>query len=195
VNDADRVTFDRILSELRRRDFGILWTVAPDGRPHSAGVVYGLSLPGRPFQLCVMRRRRLRKARNLAENPDVSFVVPLTRWLLWFLPPPCIQFQAGARCCTGTAPAARRRSARSRWAGGSCRCTRSPPGGARPGCASCGSHLTRRCRPTCRPLDLGADAQDGEGTRSGAGSTTHHVSSKRSLEAGAENVRPSRNGG
>ena len=96
MSAADNVTFDRVLSELRRRDFGVLSTVSPDGRPHSVGVVYGLSLPGRPFQLYVMTRRRLRKARNLAENPNVSFVVPLTRRLLWFLPPPCVQFQGRA---------------------------------------------------------------------------------------------------
>lgn len=43
-----------------------------------------------------MTRRSLRKARNIVENPNVSFVVPLTRRLLWFLPPPCIQFQGRA---------------------------------------------------------------------------------------------------
>ncbi len=91
-----KVTFDRALRELRSRDFGVLATVTPDGRPHSVGVVYGVSLPGRPFRLYVMTRRRLRKARNLVENPNVSFVVPLTRRLLWFLPPPCIQFQGTA---------------------------------------------------------------------------------------------------
>jgi hypothetical protein len=90
------VTFHSVLGELRRRDFAVLSTVTPEGRPHSAGVVYGVSLAGRPFQLYVMTRRRLRKARNVAENPNVSLVVPLNRRLLWFLPPPCIQFQGRA---------------------------------------------------------------------------------------------------
>jgi nitroimidazol reductase NimA-like FMN-containing flavoprotein (pyridoxamine 5'-phosphate oxidase superfamily) len=96
MDASSRVTFDRVLRELRRRDFGVLSTVTPEGRPHSVGVVYGVSLPGRPFQLYVMTRRRLRKTRNLVENPDVSFVVPLTRRLLWFVPPPCVQFQGRA---------------------------------------------------------------------------------------------------
>ena len=87
------MTFDRVVAALRGRDFGVLSTVTPGGRPHSVGVVYGVSLLGRPFQLCVMTRRSLRKARNVVENPNVSFVVPLTRRLLWFLPPACIQFQ------------------------------------------------------------------------------------------------------
>lgn len=43
-----------------------------------------------------MTRRRLRKARNVIESPNVAFVVPLTRRLLWFVPPPCVQFQGQA---------------------------------------------------------------------------------------------------
>lgn len=96
MNGSNGLTFARVVRELRRRDFGVLSTVTPEGRPHSVGVVYGVSRPGRPFQLYVMTRRRLRKARNVVENPSVSFVVPLTRRLLWFLPPPCIQFQGHA---------------------------------------------------------------------------------------------------
>jgi hypothetical protein len=96
MNAFSTLTFDRVVSELRRRDFAVLSTVTPEGRPHAAGVVYGVSRPGRPFQLYVMTRRRLRKARNIAENPNVAVVVPLTRRLLWFLPPPCIQFQGRA---------------------------------------------------------------------------------------------------
>ena len=96
MNSNNRLTFDRVERELRRRDFGVLSTVTPEGRPHSVGVVYGVSLPGRPFQLYVMTRRRLRKTRNVVENPSIALVVPLTRRLLWFLPPPCIQFQGRA---------------------------------------------------------------------------------------------------
>jgi nitroimidazol reductase NimA-like FMN-containing flavoprotein (pyridoxamine 5'-phosphate oxidase superfamily) len=96
MQTAGGLTFERVVSALRRRDFGVLSTATPDGRPHSVGVVYGVSLPGRPFRLYVMTRRRLRKARNAVENPHVSFVVPVTRRLLWFVPPPCVQFQGTA---------------------------------------------------------------------------------------------------
>jgi nitroimidazol reductase NimA-like FMN-containing flavoprotein (pyridoxamine 5'-phosphate oxidase superfamily) len=94
--NPSRLTFDRVVRALRRRDFGVLGTVTPDGHPHSVGVVYGVSLRGRPFRLYVMTRRSLRKTRNVLENPHVSFVVPLTRRLLWFVPPPCVQFQGQA---------------------------------------------------------------------------------------------------
>lgn len=96
MNASSTVTFDRVVRELRRRDFAVLSTVTPECRPHSVGVVYGVSLPGRPFRLYVMTRRQLRKTRNVVENSNVSLVVPLTRRLLWFVPPPCIQFQGTA---------------------------------------------------------------------------------------------------
>lgn len=44
----------------------------------------------------VMTRRHLRKARNIAHNARVSLVIPLTRRILWFLPPPTIQLQGHA---------------------------------------------------------------------------------------------------
>jgi hypothetical protein len=44
----------------------------------------------------VMTRKHLLKARNIAENPNVSLVVPLTRRFLWFLPPPTIQLHGQA---------------------------------------------------------------------------------------------------
>jgi hypothetical protein len=93
---SSTVSFDQVVQELRRRAFGVLSTVTPEGRPHAVGVVYGVSLPGRPFRLYVMTRRSLRKTRNLMENANVAFVVPLTRRLLWFVPPPVVQFQGHA---------------------------------------------------------------------------------------------------
>ena len=74
----------------------VLSTVSKEGRPHSVGVVYGISRQRKCFEMYVMTRRHLKKARNLAANPDVSFVVPLTRRLIGFIPPPCVQFQGKA---------------------------------------------------------------------------------------------------
>lgn len=89
-----RVTFEMVGRELRKRDFAVLSTADAQGRPHAVGVEYGVSPQG--THLYVMTRRHLKKARNIAANPKVSLVVPLTRRLLWFLPPPCIQFQGTA---------------------------------------------------------------------------------------------------
>lgn len=94
---APRVTFELVLRHLRARNFAILSTADEDGRPHSAGVNYGLSRAGRDFAIYVMTRTHLQKARNIARKPNVSLVVPLTRRFLWFIPPPTIQLRGRAQ--------------------------------------------------------------------------------------------------
>ncbi len=93
---AQRVTLELALTQLRTHNFAVLSTVGDDGRPYSAGVNYGVSRPGSDLAIYVMTRRHLQKARNIARNPNVALVAPLTRRLLWFLPPPTIQLHGRA---------------------------------------------------------------------------------------------------
>jgi len=95
-SQASRLTPELVLRELRRHDFAVISSVRGAGTPDSAGVTYGVSGPGQPLALYVMTRRHLRKARDIAENPNVSLVVPLTRRILWFLPPATIQLHGKA---------------------------------------------------------------------------------------------------
>jgi hypothetical protein len=90
------VTGALVVRLLRTRDFAVLSTIGDDGQSYSAGVNYGISRPGQAVAVYVMTRRHLRKARNIARNPQVSMVVPLTRRLLWFVPPPTIQLHGRA---------------------------------------------------------------------------------------------------
>jgi general stress protein 26 len=96
-----------VVGHLRTRDFAVLSTSNKGGRPHSAGVNYGVSEPGRDLVIYVMTRRHLQKARNIAQNPQVSLVVTLTRRLLWFLPPPTIQLHGRAEIRDWTDPEGR----------------------------------------------------------------------------------------
>lgn len=97
ILDSDLgVTFDMVLKELTKRHFGVLSTVTKDGHSHSAGVFYSVSHSAPPLEIFVMTRTKLKKARNIMNNPNVSFVVPLKRRLLTFVPPPCIEFQGKA---------------------------------------------------------------------------------------------------
>ena len=91
-----RVTFELVLGHLRKRDFAMLSTISKESKPHSVGVNYGVSGPGRDLVIYVMTRKHLQKARNIGQNPNISLVVPLTRRLLWFLPPPTIQLHGQA---------------------------------------------------------------------------------------------------
>ena len=82
------------MRSLRGRSFAVLSTADDEGRPQSAGIVYAVARARADFY--VMTRRHLHKARNVAVNPNVALVVPLSHRVLRFLPPPCIQFQGTA---------------------------------------------------------------------------------------------------
>lgn len=88
--------FEYVKKLLRKKNFGIFTTVGSQGRPHSVGVVYSVSPIGQPFALYLITRSILKKARNLQNNPNVSFVVPYPSLLFRMIPPPCIQFQGKA---------------------------------------------------------------------------------------------------
>ena len=90
------MTYELVLSHLRKRNFAVLSTISRESKPHSVGVNYGVSRPDRALVLYVMTRTHLQTARNIAQNPYVSLVVTLTRRLLWFLPPPTIQIHGRA---------------------------------------------------------------------------------------------------
>jgi pyridoxamine 5'-phosphate oxidase-like protein len=100
--NAPHVTFADVLRQLRTHNFAVLSTVDAEGHPHSAGVNYGVSRPGQPLALYVMTRTHLKKARNIAVNPRVSLVIPISRRVLWFLPPPTIQLHCQAEVQDGT---------------------------------------------------------------------------------------------
>lgn len=89
-------TFELVLSQLRKHSFAVLSTIGEEGTPHSTGVNLGISSRGGSPVIYVMTRKHLRKARSIAQNPNVSLVVPLTRRLLWFLPPPTVQLSGHA---------------------------------------------------------------------------------------------------
>jgi general stress protein 26 len=93
---ANRVTLELVLNELRRCHFAVLSTVDTEGTSHSAGVNYGVSRPGKELAIYVMTRRHLQKTRNIAQNPNVSLVIPVPRLLRWFVPPATIQLRGQA---------------------------------------------------------------------------------------------------
>jgi hypothetical protein len=92
----------RIVRQLHRQHFAVLSTTGADGRPSSAGVSYGVSRPDQALTFYVMTRRHLQKARNIAQNPEVSLVAPVRRWFLWFLPPATIQVRGRAEILEAT---------------------------------------------------------------------------------------------
>ena len=86
---------------LRRKHFAVLSTSDATGVPASAGVSYGAS----PADLViyVMTRRHQQKARNIAQNPQVSLGVPVAR-RLGFVPPATLQLRGTAELLEWTDP-------------------------------------------------------------------------------------------
>jgi hypothetical protein len=90
-------TFDYVEKQLRKKNFGVLTTVTREGKPHSVGVVYAVAPPSQQFFcLYLITRPVLKKARNIHDNPHVSFVIPFPHYLFPSIPPRCIQFQGRA---------------------------------------------------------------------------------------------------
>jgi len=92
--------------QLRKKNFGILSTVTPQSRAHSVGVVYGIAPSELPFSLYLITRPKLKKAKNIKANPNVSFVVPFPHYFLRFVPSSCLQFQGTAEILTADDPIA-----------------------------------------------------------------------------------------
>jgi Pyridoxamine 5'-phosphate oxidase len=136
IVNEQRVTFEVVLGHLRRRDFAVLSTVGKERKPHAVGVNHGVSRPGCDFVIYVMTRTHLQKAWNIAQNQNVSLVVPLTRRLLGFSHPPPSSFTGELRSWTGLTKRGLMSSGASGWVVESWTHIKSPTVAARPGSAS-----------------------------------------------------------
>jgi hypothetical protein len=83
-------TSDLVLRAIAKRSFLTLATTSAAGRPHAAGVVYAHV----DDALYVSTDRSSRKARNIAEHPEVFVCLPVRRAPVG--PPSTIQFRATA---------------------------------------------------------------------------------------------------
>ena len=90
------VSFDKIEKKLRKKKFGFIGTVTPEGRAHVAGVVYAVSPPGEEFYLYIMTGATVKKTKNIRNNPEVTFAIPFPHHIIRFAPDFCIQFQGRA---------------------------------------------------------------------------------------------------
>ncbi len=86
------ITFEFVEKQLRKRTFGILSTADSEGRPHSTGVLYGISAEPK-FLFFILTVKNYKKVRNIKTNPHVSFVVPFPHYYLRFVPDSTVQIQ------------------------------------------------------------------------------------------------------
>lgn len=89
-------SFKFVEKQIRKKSFGILSTVSPQGRAHSTGILYGVSLPTKKFRFYLITHKNYKKVRNIRKNPHISFVIPFPHHYLRFVPSSCIYFQGTA---------------------------------------------------------------------------------------------------
>ncbi len=78
--------FQFVEKKLRQKTFGVLTTIDGKGRPHSTGILYGVSPPDSDFAIFFATHEKYAKVRNIRKNPKVSFVVTFPHYYLRFAP-------------------------------------------------------------------------------------------------------------
>ncbi|MFX1326079.1 MAG: pyridoxamine 5'-phosphate oxidase family protein, partial [Promethearchaeota archaeon] len=85
--------FEFVEQEIRKKTFGILSTIDQNGKSHSTGIIYSVSLPESKFSLFILTENNYKKVINIKNDNSVSFVIPFPHHLLRFVPSSCVQFQ------------------------------------------------------------------------------------------------------
>lgn len=80
------VDFETVEKEVRKKSFGVLSVVDSKGRPHSTGILFGVSPPQSKFALYIIAGRRYAKVRHIKRNPNVSLVVTFPHYYIRFAP-------------------------------------------------------------------------------------------------------------
>jgi general stress protein 26 len=90
------LSFEVVEEEVRKKTFGVLTTIDCRERPHSTGVLYGISPPESEFSIYVMTGAGYAKVRNVKHNPHVSLVVTFPHYYLRFVPASYVMFRGKA---------------------------------------------------------------------------------------------------
>jgi nitroimidazol reductase NimA-like FMN-containing flavoprotein (pyridoxamine 5'-phosphate oxidase superfamily) len=92
----NRFSFDTVEKAVRKKTFGVLSTIDSKGRPHSTGIIYGVSPPTSPFALYILVGENYAKVRNIKRNPSVSLVVTFPHYYVRFAPASYTMFRGTA---------------------------------------------------------------------------------------------------
>jgi nitroimidazol reductase NimA-like FMN-containing flavoprotein (pyridoxamine 5'-phosphate oxidase superfamily) len=103
----DRFSFDSVEKAVRTKTFGVLTTIDAKGRPHSTGIIYGVSPPTSPFALYILVGENYAKVRNIKRNPSVSLVVTFPHYYVRFAPASYAMFRGTAEIVPFSDPDAR----------------------------------------------------------------------------------------
>jgi hypothetical protein len=89
----DTPSYEFVERAVRKKTFGVFTTVDPKGRPHSTGILYGVSPPSAPLAMYMLTMPHYIKVRNVEANPQTTLVVPFPHRILGFVPANCVTFR------------------------------------------------------------------------------------------------------
>ncbi|MFX1603256.1 MAG: pyridoxamine 5'-phosphate oxidase family protein, partial [Promethearchaeota archaeon] len=82
--------------EVRKKSFGVLSVVDKKGRPHSTGILYGVSPPQSKLAFYIIVGSGYAKVRHIKKNPNVSLVVTFPHYYIRFAPASYAMFRGVA---------------------------------------------------------------------------------------------------
>lgn len=88
--------FDFVEEQVRKKTYGVLTTIDKKGRPHSTGIIYGVSPPTSKFSLYMLTGDNYVKTKNVRRNPLVSFVINYPHHWIRFVPDNYIMYRGTA---------------------------------------------------------------------------------------------------
>ena len=91
-----KYSFDLVERNVRKKTFGVLTTIDSKGRPHSTGIIYGVSPKESPFSLNILVGANSAKVRNIKQNPNVFLVVTFPHYWVRFVPANFVMFRGTA---------------------------------------------------------------------------------------------------
>lgn len=88
--------FEYVEKKLRKKSFGVISVIDPQGRPHSTGVIYAIPPRPHPFHFYVLTGTDYRKTKYIQQNPNVAFMVTVPHYWMRFVPASTVHFQGTA---------------------------------------------------------------------------------------------------
>ena len=96
TDTSERFSFATVEKEVRKKTFGIISAVDPNGRPHSTGVLFGMSPHGSPMLFYVVTNKNAAKVRYIKKNPNVTLTVTFPHHWLRFVPDSTVMIRGTA---------------------------------------------------------------------------------------------------
>ena len=93
---SDRFTFADVEKEIRKKTFGIISVVDTKQRPHTTGIIFGVSVPEDPFYIYMVTLKKSAKVRYIKQNPNVSFMITFPHHFLTFIPDSTVMMRGTA---------------------------------------------------------------------------------------------------